>query len=154
MELSFILLWAGLVMGAICVVLTLELARRATGWGLVAVCGLALLYAYAGPYLPGFLAHRGYDTIRLIEQLYLSTEGIWGIPLGVSANFVYLFVLFGAVLDTAGGGALLIALANKVATAAVFAGPPRVRPATLFAKAMSSAPPPAVSSTAPKSTKR
>ncbi len=104
-----------LVMGAICVLLVLELARRATGWGLVAVCILALIYAFAGPYLPGFLAHRGYDTTRMIEQLYLSTEGIWGIPLGVSANFVYLFVLFGAVLDTAGGGALLIALANKVA---------------------------------------
>ena len=104
-----------LVMGAICILLTLELARRATGWGLVAVCFLALGYAFAGPYLPGFLAHRGYDVVRVIEQLYLSTEGIWGIPLGVSANFVYLFVLFGAVLDTAGGGALLIALANKVA---------------------------------------
>jgi len=104
-----------LAMGAVCVLLTLELARRATGWGLVTVCFLALAYAYTGPYLPGFLAHRGYDTTRLIEQLYLSTEGIWGIPLGVSANFVYLFVLFGAVLDTAGGGALLIALANRIA---------------------------------------
>ena len=50
-----------------------------------------------------------------MEQLFLSTEGIWGVPLGVSADFVYLFVLFGVVLDTAGGGALLIALANKVA---------------------------------------
>jgi len=50
-----------------------------------------------------------------VEQLFLSTEGIWGVPLGVSADFVYLFVLFGVVLDTAGGGALLIALANKVA---------------------------------------
>jgi TRAP transporter 4TM/12TM fusion protein len=104
-----------LVMGAVAVLLVLELARRATGWGLVTICVLALGYAFAGPYLPGVLAHRGYDTTRLIEQLYLSTEGIWGIPLGVSANFVYLFVLFGAVLETAGGGALLIALANKVA---------------------------------------
>jgi TRAP transporter 4TM/12TM fusion protein len=61
------------------------------------------------------LAHRGYPPTRLIEHIYLSTEGIWGVPLGVSADFVYLFVLFGAVLDVAGGGALLIALANKVA---------------------------------------
>ena len=106
---------ADLVMGTIAILLVLELARRATGWGLVAICVLALIYAIAGPYLPGFLAHRGYDATRVVEQLYLSTEGIWGIPLGVSANFVYLFVLFGAVLDTAGGGALLIALANKVA---------------------------------------
>jgi TRAP transporter 4TM/12TM fusion protein len=104
-----------LVMGAIAIVLVIELARRATGWGLIAVCILALAYAFAGPYLPGILAHRGYGATRLIEHLYLSTEGIWGIPLGVSADFVYLFVLFGAVLETAGGGALLIALANKVA---------------------------------------
>jgi TRAP transporter 4TM/12TM fusion protein len=104
-----------LVLGAAAVLLVLELARRTTGWGLVAVCILALGYALAGPYLPGILAHRGYGVVRLIEHLYLSTEGIWGIPLGVSADFVYLFVLFGAVLDRAGGGALLIALADRVA---------------------------------------
>ena len=74
---------------------------------------MALVYAVRGPYLPGFLAHRGYGVTRIVEQLFLSTEGIWGVPLGVSADFVYLFVLFGVVLDTAGGGALLIALANK-----------------------------------------
>ena len=104
-----------LIMGAITILLVMELARRATGWGLITVCMLALLYAFAGPYLPGFLAHRGYGVTRLIEHLYLSTEGVWGIPLGVSADFVYLFVLFGAVLDTAGGGALLIAMANRIA---------------------------------------
>jgi TRAP transporter 4TM/12TM fusion protein len=104
-----------LIMGAAAILLVLELARRATGWGLIAICGLALLYAVAGPHMPGFLAHRGYGPTRLIEHLYLSTEGIWGIPLGVSADFVYLFVLFGAVLDTAGGGALLIAMANRIA---------------------------------------
>jgi TRAP transporter 4TM/12TM fusion protein len=81
----------------------------------VAVVVLALCYAVAGPYLPGFLAHRGYGFSRLIEHLYLSTEGVWGVPLGVSADFVYLFVLFGAVLDVAGGGALLIGLADRVA---------------------------------------
>lgn len=104
-----------LAMGALAVLLVIELARRATGWGLITVCILALVYASAGPYLPGFLAHRGYSATRVIEHLYLSTEGIWGIPLGVSADFVYLFVLFGAVLETAGGGALLIAMANRVA---------------------------------------
>lgn len=104
-----------LVMGAIAVLLVIELARRATGYGLIAVCVLALGYAFAGPNLPGILAHRGYGATRLIEHLYLSTEGIWGIPLGVSADFVYLFVLFGAVLEVAGGGALLIAMANRIA---------------------------------------
>jgi TRAP transporter 4TM/12TM fusion protein len=104
-----------LAAGALAVLLVLELARRTTGWGLVTVCVLALVYAMAGPYLPGFLAHRGYGAVRLIEHLYLSTEGIWGGPLGVSADFVYLFVLFGVVLEHAGGGALLIALADRVA---------------------------------------
>jgi len=104
-----------LVAGAVTVVCVLLLAKRATGWGLVVVCAGALLYALAGPWLPGILAHRGYGPQRLIEQLYLSTEGIWGVPLGVSADFVYLFVLFGAFLDVAGGGALLIGLADRVA---------------------------------------
>ncbi len=104
-----------LIWGGLAIVLVLELARRATGWGLVTICIAALFYGLAGPYLPGMLAHRGYPPTRLIEHIYLSTEGIWGVPLGVSADFVYLFVLFGAVLDVAGGGALLIALANKVA---------------------------------------
>lgn len=76
---------------------------------------LALVYAVTGPNLPGILAHRGYGPTRLIEHLYLSTEGIWGVPLGVSADFVFLFVLFGAVLEASGGGALLIGLADRVA---------------------------------------
>ncbi len=104
-----------LVGGILALLVVLELARRATGWGLVVVAALALGYAFSGPYLPGILAHRGYGFTRLMEHLYLSTEGIWGVPLGVSADFVYLFVLFGALLEMAGGGALLITLADRVA---------------------------------------
>ncbi len=104
-----------LVAGGIAILIVLELTRRATGSGLVVVAVLALLYALAGPYLPGVLAHRGYTPKRIIEHLYLTAEGIWGIPIGVSADFVYLFVLFGAVLEAAGGGAMLIALASRVA---------------------------------------
>ncbi|NNM32155.1 MAG: TRAP transporter fused permease subunit [Gemmatimonadetes bacterium] len=104
-----------LVGGAVTVACVLLLAKRATGWGLVVVATGALLYALLGPWLPGILAHRGYGPQRLIEQLFLSTEGIWGVPLGVSADFVYLFVLFGAFLDVAGGGALLIGLADRIA---------------------------------------
>ncbi len=106
---------ADLALGVLGILVVLELTRRTTGWGLVTVAVLALAYAAAGPYLPGALAHRGYGTTRLVEHLYLSTEGIWGVPLGVSADFVYLFILFGAVLDIAGGGTLLIGLANRVA---------------------------------------
>lgn len=104
-----------LIAGIVTILVVLELARRFNGWGLVTICVLALAYAVSGPYLPGLLAHRGYGLTRLVEHLYLSTEGIWGIPLGVSADFVYLFVLFGALLDVAGGGALLIGLADRVA---------------------------------------
>jgi len=104
-----------LVLGLVTIVVVLELTRRSTGWGLVSVALLALLYAALGPWLPGILAHRGYGATRIVEHLYLSTEGIWGIPLGVSADFVYLFILFGAVLDVAGGGALLLGLASRVA---------------------------------------
>lgn len=106
-----------LVAGAIAVLVVLELTRRSNGWALVVVALLALGYALAGPYLPGLLAHRGYSPVRLIEHLYLSTEGIWGVPLGVSADFVYLFVLFGAVLDAAGGGELFIGLSSRIAGA-------------------------------------
>ncbi|MGW8267312.1 MAG: TRAP transporter permease [Longimicrobiales bacterium] len=101
--------------GLLTLVVVLELARRATGWGLVLVALAALIYAVTGPFLPGILAHRGYGFSRLMEHLYLSTEGVWGVPLGVSADFVYLFVLFGSLLDMAGGGSLLIGLADRVA---------------------------------------
>ncbi|GBD32422.1 Sialic acid TRAP transporter large permease protein SiaM [bacterium HR33] len=104
-----------LAAGALAILVVLELARRTTGWGLVTVALLALAYGILGPYLPGLLAHRGYSPGRLIEHLYLTTEGIWGVPLGVSADFVYLFVLFGAVLEGAGGGELLIGLASRIA---------------------------------------
>ncbi len=104
-----------LTAGALAILVVLELARRTTGWGLVTVAAVALAYGMLGPYLPGLFAHRGYSPGRLIEHLYLTTEGIWGVPLGVSADFVYLFVLFGALLERAGGGELLIALASKVA---------------------------------------
>jgi TRAP transporter 4TM/12TM fusion protein len=106
-----------LVAGGVAILVVLEVTRRATGWALVIVALLALAYAMAGPYLPGMLAHRGYSPVRLIEHLYLTTEGIWGVPLGVSADFVYLFVLFGAVLDAAGGGELFIALSSRIAGA-------------------------------------
>ena len=104
-----------LTWGAVTLVVVLELTRRTVGWGLVVICLGAVAYAFVGPRLPGLLAHRGYGPVRLLEQLYLSTEGIWGVPLGVSADFVYLFILFGAVLDVAGGGALFIGLANRIA---------------------------------------
>ena len=104
-----------LTLGLVTLVVVLELTRRSTGWALPIVAVLALLYAQLGPWMPGLLAHRGYGPKRMLEHLYLTTEGIWGVPLGVSADFVYLFILFGAILDVAGAGALLMGLAERVA---------------------------------------
>jgi TRAP transporter 4TM/12TM fusion protein len=104
-----------LVAGVITVVAVLELARRTVGMALVSVALAALAYTQLGPWLPGILGHRGYSLARVIEHLYLGTEGIWGVPLGVSADFVFLFILFGTTLDAAGGGQLLIGLARRVA---------------------------------------
>lgn len=104
-----------LLAGVLALIVVLEVTRRAVGWPLVAIAAAALIYAAAGPWLPGMLAHRGYSLRRVVEHLYLSAEGIWGVPLGVSADFVYLFVLFGVLLEAAGGGALLVALAARAA---------------------------------------
>jgi TRAP transporter 4TM/12TM fusion protein len=104
-----------LIAGAAAVITVLELTRRMLGWGLVGVAVAAIAYGSLGPWMPGLLAHRGYGPGRLIQHLYLGTEGLWGVPLGVSADFVYLFILFGAVLEAAGGGKLLIDLANRLA---------------------------------------
>ena len=104
-----------IVAGLVTIALVLELARRTTGSGLPIVALVALAYGVSGPWLPGVLAHRGYGPQRIVEHLFLSTEGIWGVPLGVSADFVYLFVLFGALLERAGGSQLLIGLARRAA---------------------------------------
>ena len=105
---------ADLVWGAMAILLVLEITRRATGWVLPALGLVFIIYAYLGPYMPGVFMHRGYDLERIIHQLYLATEGIYGIPLGVSTDFVYLFILFGGFLTLTGTGEFYIDLANAV----------------------------------------
>jgi len=95
--------------------LVVEGARRTMGESLSIIGVLALLYAMFGPYLPGVMAHRGYDIIRLVEHLYLGTEGIYGIAIGVVATYVYHFVLFGVLAQASGLGQLFIELATLVA---------------------------------------
>ncbi len=97
-----------LVMGGIAILMVLEATRRTIGKALPIIAVVFLIYAFLGPYMPGPLAHRGYSLRRLIGHQYLTTEGILGIPIGVSATFVYLFVLFGAVLEQSGIGSYLI----------------------------------------------
>jgi len=108
------------VVGCIAVVTVLEASRRAVGLGLTVIGIVAVLYAFAGPrgelpwlgeWLPGILAHRGYTLDRVIGQLYLGQEGLFGLPLGVAATFIFVFVLFGAFLEITGAGRFFIDLA-------------------------------------------
>jgi len=85
------------------------------GLPIVVIASSFLLYSYFGAYFPGFLAHRGYSISRIVSHMYFTTEGILGIPLGVSATFIFLFVLFGAFLEKTGIGKLFIDIANAIA---------------------------------------
>ena len=91
-----------LIMGTIAILLILELARRTIGWVLPAISGFFVLYAFYGNYVPGIFNHKGYSIERVINQLYITSEGIYGIALGVAATFVFLFVLFGNFLEKSG----------------------------------------------------
>ena len=102
-----------LVVGTVLIALVLDFARRSVGNILPGIAVVFLLYALAGPYLPGMLWHRGYDVTRIIYQISLSTEGIFGTPLGVSASYVFIFVLFGAFLEITGAGQFYIDFAVK-----------------------------------------
>lgn len=100
-----------LVFGIIAILLTLEVARRVVGSALPIVAIIFLVYAYLGPNMPGLLAHRGFSVERIISHMYLGLEGILGIPLGVSATFVFMFILFGSFLEKTGVGKFFIDIA-------------------------------------------
>lgn len=100
-----------IVLGTILIVLLLEAARRSLGPALATLAALFILYTIGGPYLPEVLRHRGVPLDFIISDMYLTTTGIFGVPLGVSTDFVFLFVLFGSLLDKAGGGKYFIDVA-------------------------------------------
>jgi TRAP transporter 4TM/12TM fusion protein len=99
------------VVGVAATITLLEASRRALGWPIALIGLLSVAYAYVGPFLPGVLRHGGYGTGRLVGQLYLGQEGIYGIPLGVAASFVFIFILFGALLEVTGAGQFFMDLA-------------------------------------------
>ncbi|MBN2050550.1 MAG: TRAP transporter permease [Spirochaetales bacterium] len=92
------------IMGTLMVLLVLEAARRATGWAVPIIALVFILYAFFGPYLPGAIAHKGYSIKRIATYLSLSMDGIFSIPIGVSSNFILLFILYGAILRKTGAG--------------------------------------------------
>lgn len=114
-----------ILVGGAAILLVLEAARRVVGLPIVVIAGAFLSYAYFGPWMPGFLSHKGYSIERIISHMYYTTEGIMGIPLGVSATFIFLFILFGAFLEKTGIGQFFIDLANAIAGGAA-GGPAKV----------------------------
>jgi TRAP transporter 4TM/12TM fusion protein len=85
-------------------VLLLEATRRSVGWPMAALALLFIAYAMAGPLLPEVLAHKGASLNRLMSHMWLTTEGVYGIAIGVSTGAIFVYVLFGSLLDRAGGG--------------------------------------------------
>lgn len=102
-------------LAGLCIVMVLDATRRAIGWPLPIVTIIFLLYARFGFLIPGSFGHRGYSIERILNQMYMTTEGIFGIPLGVVVTIVFLFLLFGELLDKGGGGKFFIDLAVSMA---------------------------------------
>ena len=114
-----------LMFGVIAIAMVLEAARRTMGVFLPLLAMATVLYGIFGPYLPGDLAHRGYSVPRVVAHLYKGTEGIYGIPVGVVATFVFHFVLFGIMAQLTGLGQLFVNLAT-IAAGRFSGGPAKV----------------------------
>lgn len=114
-----------LTVGTLAVLLTLEATRRAVGLPITIIALLFMLYAYFGPSMPGFLAHRGLKFESLINTMFYTSQGILGTPLYVSATFIFLFLLFGAFLVKTGVGQYFNDLALSIAGRRV-GGPAKV----------------------------
>jgi len=105
---------ADLFVSIVGTLLVLEACRRVIGLIMTGICVAAILYALFGPYMPELIIHKGYSIERITTTLWLTTEGVFGLPIGVAATFVYVFVLFGAFLETTGGGNFFIELAHAL----------------------------------------
>ncbi|MCM3610629.1 TRAP transporter permease [Planococcus sp. MERTA32b] len=103
------------IVGVLAVLLVLEATRRAVGMPITVISALFLTYAFFGPYFPGFLRHRGQDLDSLIQLMFYTTDGILGTPIGVSATFIFTFLLFGSFLVKTGVGQYFNDLAVSLA---------------------------------------
>ena len=97
-----------IVLGTIFIALLLEATRRATGWIMPVVALLFIAYALLGPYLPSPWTHRGYDLARLVGHLFITLEGIFGVPVDVSSSLIIMFTIYGAFLQHSGAGKFFI----------------------------------------------
>lgn len=114
-----------IAIGVIGIVILFEACRRVAGLPMMVIAGLFIAYAFAGPYLPGFLNHRGYSFQRVVAHLFYNTEGIMGTPIGACATFIFLFIMFGAFLEKTGIGQFFIDICNAIAGGAS-GGPAKV----------------------------
>lgn len=92
------------IMGTLLIVLVLEASRRISGWPLVILSLLFILYGLVGRNLPGILMHRGYNWSKLVNHIFINTEGIYGTSVDVAASYIFLFILFGSVMNKSGMG--------------------------------------------------
>lgn len=113
------------IFGIIGTFLVMEACRRVVGWPIVIIAAVFLVYAFFGKSMPGILTHRGYSIERIATHLFYTTEGIIGLPLGTSATYIFLFILFGAFLEKTGIGEFFIDAANAIAGFAA-GGPAKV----------------------------
>jgi TRAP transporter 4TM/12TM fusion protein len=102
-------------LGAILILLVLECTRRLMGWALPIITFIAIIYTFFGDRIPGMWGHFPIDYEQFISYQYLTTEGLFGIPLGVSASFIFVFIMFGAFLVSSGTGDFFIRFSNAMA---------------------------------------
>jgi len=119
-----------MTLGAICILLVLEATRRTAGWVLPVTATCFILYTFYGPLLDliglGIIAHRGYDLARIVGTIYMTLEGLFGVPLDVAASYIILFSIYGAVLGASGAGKFFLEWAMAaVGTSGGGAGPGR-----------------------------
>ena len=100
-----------MILGAVGIILLLEATRRAIGLPLVCIAVIFLIFSIFGKQMPDLIAHAGLSITRLVGYHWLGGEAIFGIPISVSVSFIFLFVLFGSILDAAGGGKYFLNLA-------------------------------------------
>ncbi len=99
------------IMAIVVIIVVLEMARRTVGYGIMIITVVFIVYTYFGSYLPGFFGHRSPSLGRMLSHFYLSLEGIYGFTLGLSATYVFIFVLFASFVQNSYAGTFLIDLA-------------------------------------------
>ncbi len=113
------------IVGIIGILILFESCRRIVGFPIMIIASIFVIYAFTGKYLPGFLHHRGYSLQRVVCHLFYNTEGIMGTPIGACSTFIFLFILFGALLEKTGIGQFFIDVCNAIAGGAS-GGPAKV----------------------------